>query len=218
MYKAAIFDLDGTLAYTLEDLKTGMNEMLAICSYPLCSTERILENINGGAYEFVRRSLPVHLQDDKEEVDRCFAIYVECYSKHFKDQTCLYDGVADCIAALSAAGMKMAVFSNKQHMHTTALIEKLFPDNPFALVIGQGQFPHKPDPTGALHIAAQFGVTPEEMIFVGDSNVDMTTARNAGMHPVGVTWGYRDRTVLAESGAEIICDTAEALLRAAMQE
>lgn len=218
MYKAAIFDLDGTLAYTLEDLKCGMNEMLTICGYPLCSTERILENINGGAYEFVRHSLPLAVQDDHEVVERCFSVYVESYSKHFKDHTCLYDGIADCIAALSAAGMKMAVFSNKQHMHTTALIEKLFPDNPFALVIGQGAFPHKPDPTGALYIASQFGVPPEEMIFVGDSNVDMATAKNAKMHPIGVTWGYRDRAVLVETGAEIICDTAEELLHTAMQE
>lgn len=202
MFKAVILDLDGTLAYTIDDLRTGMNLMLADMEYPLRSVEQIFEAINCGSREFVRRSLPEEVRDNAEIFEKCFSLYNGYYSQHYLDSTYAFEGIPEVLGAMKAAGLKLAVLSNKGDAHTRNMIEHIFPGGLFDTVLGNsGRFPTKPEPDSALYIAAELGARPDEVLYVGDSNVDMETARNAGFYPCGVLWGYRDASVLIASGA-----------------
>jgi len=200
-----IFDLDGTLAYTIGDLCAAMNGMLSSFGLRTITEEEALRNINFGARQFVRGCLPEEFRENETMVDLAFAKYAECYSRGYLNTTHLYPGVAEGAAFLKARGARLAVFSNKQDAQTKAICAKLFPGDTFDVVMGHnGAFPHKPSPDGALAIAIAFGCRPEEVAFVGDSDVDMKTALNAGMHPIGVSWGYRPTELLLSCGAERI--------------
>lgn len=218
IFKAVIFDLDGTLLYTIDDLHTAMNAMLADLSFPLADHETIMKSINCGAREFVRGCIPEQYRTDEQFIDHAYAIYDRHYARVYADQTKPYPGVTEAAIAVKKAGLKTAVFSNKQDVMTKALIEMKFPAGTFDIVFGHPEpgseiyFPIKPAPDGALYIAEKLGAKPSETALVGDSDVDMTLARNAGMIPVGVSWGYRDETLLrkydpagiAHSGEELI--------------
>ncbi|MBE6636350.1 MAG: HAD family hydrolase [Ruminococcaceae bacterium] len=207
-----IFDLDGTLAYTIGDLTASINRMCLHFGWPSITEEDALRNINFGARAFVRGCMPTELCEDEEAVDRAFRVYSDMYATAYLNTTCLYPGVAEGIAYLKEQGAKLAVFSNKQDAQTKAICEKLFPADTFCLVWGHsGAYPHKPSPEGALAIAEQFGVRPEEIILVGDSDVDMMLAARAGMHPVGVSWGYRPAAMLQTLGAETIVHSLDDL-------
>jgi len=218
MYKAAIFDLDGTLCYTIDDLRTAMNAMLAEKGYPERSVEEILSAINFGAREFVRRSLPESLRDDDDIVEECFRCYSSHYDRHYLDTTYTYDGIVELIADLRRENIKTAVLSNKGDSHTKALIDKLFAKGDFDIVQGgSDRFPTKPDPSCALWIASELKVLPGEVLYIGDSDVDMKTAVNAGFHPCGVSWGYRSVDILRRSGSEYIVQTPAQILTVATQ-
>ncbi|MBQ8185322.1 MAG: HAD-IA family hydrolase [Clostridia bacterium] len=211
-FKGAIFDLDGTLACTLPDLSYSLNEMLKTAGYPTLDEAGVLRSVNFTVREFVRLALPESVQSDENEVDRCLEIYTGIYSKHFCDHTYIYDGLAEVIAQMKSAGIRLAVNTNKEHEHAVAMIEKLCPAGTFELIIGAGIFSGKPDPTGAHHIARELGLDPSHFCYIGDSNVDMETANNAGMHAVGVSWGYRDETVLRATGADVIVHSPAEIL------
>lgn len=205
MFKAVIFDLDGTLCYTIDDLRTAMNAMLCEMGYPARSKQQIYEAINFGSREFVRRSLPEDLRSDEDEVTRCHKCYASHYDVHYLDSTYPYDGIPEVLEELRAKGLKLAVLSNKGDSHTKKMVSELFRDGLFDIVLGgSDRFPHKPDPASALWIASELGVEPREVLYVGDSNIDMETARNAGFFACGVTWGYRDKYVLTSSGASAL--------------
>lgn len=212
MIKAAIFDLDGTLADTLDDLGTAMNGMLRHFGWPERSREELRQFINRGARVFVARSMPEGSWQDMYDpiVDEAITLYNECYDKCFNDQTHPFDGIPEALSRLTAAGIGMGVLSNKQDFFVKPMTEKLFPDT-FGVIRGHGEFPEKPSPESALATAAELGATPSECVFVGDSDIDMKTAVNAGMYPIGVAWGYRDAQVLRAAGAAYIADTPEAL-------
>ena len=201
MIKAVFFDLDGTLCYTADDLRTAMNLMLSEFGMPQRSVSEILGAINCGAREFVRRSMPEDKARDPELVDRCFERYTERYSEHFLDSTYPYPGIPGLVASLGARGIKTAVLTNKGDPHATALMHKLVGDALDRVLGNCGRFPTKPDPASALWIASELGVLPREVLYVGDSDVDMKTARNAGFFACGVSWGYRGVTTLCSSGA-----------------
>ena len=213
MYQAHsyfIFDLDGTLAYTLEDLCSAMNRMLRFFGLREISAEETLKNINFGARTFVRGCLPEELRENEDLVDRAYAKYSEFYAEEYIKTTTLYPYVSEGIQYLKEHGAKLAVFSNKQDVQTKAICEKLFPAGTFEIILGHnGQFPHKPSPEGALYIAELLGGKPEETVLVGDSDVDMKLAANAGIHPVGVAWGYRPKELLLQLGAEKILNSLE---------
>jgi phosphoglycolate phosphatase len=209
--KGFIFDLDGTTANTLGDLKTAMNEMLTANGFPERTDTELLGAINYGARRFVQLSLPEKYRDNDDFITERHLEYTACYDRHFSDTTYLYPGIADTVAGLKKRGLKIAILSNKQHSHCTAIIDKLFPADTFDMVLGQTELPHKPDPTSAFVIAGRLDLRPSEIVFVGDSNIDMQTATSAGMFPVGVSWGYRQPSVLLEYGAQLIISNADEL-------
>ena len=145
------------------------------------------------------------------QFDRCVHSYTTYYGSHYLDNTYIYDGLTEVIGQMKKQGFHLAVCTNKKANHAAEIVEKLIPDL-FEIVVGDGMYPHKPDPTGALAIAADFGAEPSECLFVGDSDVDMRTAKNAGMIAVGVSWGYRDEETLRKSGMDYYVRSPEALL------
>jgi phosphoglycolate phosphatase len=207
MYKYFIFDLDGTLVNTLSDLKNAMNRMLRELSFPEVDEAGVLKAINHGVVEFVKGCLPEDVRNDEELLNKALEIYQGYYTKGYLINTAPYPCIPEALEYLKSKGVKMAVFSNKQDDMTRAICDKLFP-GVFDTVLGgrTGRFHHKPSPEGALYIADVLGADPDEIAFVGDSDVDMHTAKNAGMHPIGVSWGFRPAELLTELGAEtIIC-------------
>jgi len=208
-FRAAIFDLDGTLAYTAGDLLDSMNRMLTEYGCPLKTKEEIMSYISCGERDFVKFSLPTEWQKDDIQIEKCRSTYVSYYNKHFLDTTVLYPGLEDLLARMQKKGIRMAVNTNKTQEHAQAILQKLAP-GVFEMLKGDGHYPSKPDPTGALEIASEFEMSPDEICYIGDSNVDMLTAGNAGMFAIGVTWGYRP-DVLAEAGAKALVSSAEEL-------
>lgn len=211
-FKAAIFDLDGTLADTIEAIRAAINLTMQEYGYPLHTYEEIREYIGNGAKNLVLRSMPADAAWDTEQHARVFLTYQDNYDRgHLATDRC-YDGMPELIAALHAKGVKLAVLSNKQDRHVQGLIAQLFPAGEFSAVMGQmDHLPKKPDPTVPLMIAEQLGVEPSSCAFIGDSEVDMRTAKNAGMPAIGVSWGYRDRDLLSAESPDALADTPQQL-------
>ncbi len=213
MIKLIIFDLDGTLADTLDDIGDAVNSMLSELSFPTLTRRDMLANINRGARELIRRSLPEGARNDEALIARALLLYERYYALCYCKRTYLYQGIRDALSALSEKGIPLAVLSNKQDEFVKTIISTLLPDIHFSCVMGQGRFPTKPSPDAVSYITSLVGATPDETAFVGDSHIDMLTAKNSGAHAVGVTWGYRSREVLTENGAELLIDKAAELLK-----
>lgn len=209
MVKAVIFDLDGTLANTLADLGKAMNKMLEHFSFPQRNRDEILSAICYGQREFVVRSLPEHLRQDSLQIDICQNYYASCYDECYNDSTQPYEGILSCLEALKRAGLKIAVVTNKAQNHAENVCEKCFGRGCFDVLIGGGSgYPAKPSPEAALKAAELMGVKSSECIFVGDSDVDIKTGKNASMLTIGVSWGYRSENVLEAAKADMIVSTA----------
>ncbi len=208
MIKAVIFDLDGTLADTLDDLRTAMNGMLRHFGWAERSREELTRFINRGARVFVALSMPEGSWNDMNDpvVTDALKMYNDCYAECFNELTYPYDGIPDVLSVLAENNIGLGILSNKQDRFVKLIAEKIFSDK-FAVVRGQGEYPEKPNPESALVTAGELGANPEECVFVGDSDIDMKTAVNAGMYPIGVSWGYRDADVLRAAGARFIADT-----------
>ncbi len=211
MIKAMIFDLDGTICDTLDDITDAINVMLCAKRFPTLTRDDTLNNINNGAFELVRRSLPAEHRINNDLIRECLSMYSEAYSKCYDNKSKPYEGMTKVIQELKKRGLKLAVLSNKQDQFVNKIIAKIFPEGLFDLVIGDGHFPTKPDPKSANYICRAFGVLPQECAIIGDSHVDMQTAVNAGLMSVGVSWGYRPINVLIDNGAKIIIQKAEDL-------
>ncbi|MCL2772485.1 MAG: HAD family hydrolase [Oscillospiraceae bacterium] len=208
-YKGIIFDLDGTVADTGEDLSTAMNLMLESFGFEKKSREETLKYINMGAREFVKGCLPdevKNLPNYQDFLEEAFKRYFGFYEEHCLENTHLYGGIAGLVKSLYEKNIKMCVLSNKQDNMTKKIVTSLLNQEYFTEILGftDGRFPHKPKPDSALYLADRMGVTPDKTVFIGDSNIDMNTAQNAGMFPLGVTWGYRPESVLIEAGAKKI--------------
>ena len=213
--EGVIFDLDGTLADTMDDLLTAMNGMLVDLGFATRTREELLCFINRGARYFVGRSLPDGIVPDFNDplVDRALVIYGEHYAKCCLDKTHPFEGVPEAVDELKRAGVRVGVLSNKQDAFVRETVGKLYP-GVFDVVRGQTELPEKPDPAPALAVAGLLGVDPAHCAFVGDSDIDIKTGVNAGMLPVGVTWGYRSEECLVEAGAEVIVHTPDELVAA----
>jgi phosphoglycolate phosphatase len=208
--RAVLFDLDGTLADTLADLASATNWALQQVGCPPCTVDSYRYKVGDGAREMCERALPADKQGLAEDVLRLMG---QQYDKHCFDLTRLYPGIADLISALTQRRLSLAVLSNKPDEFTKRVIAHYFQPSPFAIVRGQlPNVPLKPDPTAALQITQELGIPPAHWLYLGDTNTDMHTARAAGMHPVGVLWGFRDRAELLGSGAEHIVANPRDLL------
>ena len=211
-FDGILFDLDGTLADTLEDLADAMNRVLRGEGLPEHGYAECRRMIGYGIRQLVSAALPAERRD-APTVDRCFALMMADYSQHSLVKTHLYADVPEVLTALRAAGLKLAVLSNKADEPTQRIVAALFADGVFDAVAGaRTDVPLKPDPAGALLIAASLGLEPGRMLYVGDSPTDMRTALAAGMTPVGVSWGFRTRDELLEAGASALLDHPRELL------
>lgn len=212
-YKAAIFDLDGTLVDSLEDLADSANAMLVSYGFPQYGLEEYRYFFGNGARKLMERCLPKEKAAEAAFVEEALEAYNRCYEERMLGKTKPYDGILPLLEALQKRGVLLAVCTNKQQFAADAIAEKMFPAGIFREVVGdQKGMPRKPDPAKVLRIAENFGVQPEEVAYLGDTSVDMETARNAGFLPVGVTWGFRPREELVESGAKILLDHPMELL------
>jgi phosphoglycolate phosphatase len=211
-FKAVIFDLDGTLLDTLEDLADAMNAVLQNNRLPVHDVAAYRYFIGDGIDMLVRRALPFEIADE-QALERFIREMKSEYAVRWTQKTRLYPGILDVLGAFSAAGFELAVFSNKPDEATQHIVQAFLPGFPFRLVIGatSGK-PKKPDPTVALEIADRLRIAPARFIYVGDTAIDMRTAVAAGMFPVGVLWGFRPAEELIAAGAELLVSKPASLL------
>lgn len=204
-YRAAIFDLDGTLADTLRDIADSVNHVLQRHGLPPHPAESYRDMVGNGFTNLIRVAVPFSLRDDTAAVDFILNEAKEYYASHSLVATKPYPGILPMLEELARRGARLAVLSNKPDPMARAMVEALFPGIPFTAVRGEvGGMPRKPDPRAALVIAESTGLAAREWIFVGDSDVDMKTAVAAGMGALGATWGYRDSETLLAAGADLL--------------
>lgn len=206
MIKGIIFDLDGTLADTMPDLQTAMNRMLKFIGYSERTRVELIGAINNGAKEFVRRSLPNEVQDIDFILKSALREYEKQYSMCYLEKTAPYENVEAMLMNLKQKGLKLAVLSNKQDKFVKDIVSKLFDRKTFSVVQGHDKLPLKPNPSSALAIAKKMGVKPSQCLIVGDSDVDIQTAKEAGMESIGASWGYRGLEALENAGATFIIE------------
>lgn len=203
-FEGVIFDLDGTLVDTLEDIADAMDRVLALEGAPGHGYDEYRYLIGRGIRNLVTEALPAELRS-AERIERCYARMLEDYGAHSLVKTRAYEGVPELVRALRADGVPLAIHSNKADGPTQAIVAALLDPGDFAVVAGaRPDAPLKPDPAVALDIASRFGLPPARVVYLGDSDVDMRTGRAAGMVPVGAAWGFRTREELVESGAELV--------------
>lgn len=200
-----IFDLDGTLLDTLDDIAFSMNAALERFGAPSLAADDYRRHVGQGLDELARRVLPEGVRDEAT-VRQCVTAMREVYATRWAHATRPYAGIVAMLETLSARNVPLAVHSNKAHDFTVQTVTHFFGAGTFRAVLGGGKLPLKPDPAGALYLADALCLQPADLLFVGDSNVDMQTAVNAGMHPVGVTWGFRSRQELLDAGARELAD------------
>lgn len=212
--KACIFDLDGTLVNSIGDLHTAMNAVLASHGYPTVTEAQMKIMVGNGIRKLIERATP-----EGADIDACHREFTTYYLAHCLDKTVPYPGISELLAALQAHQIPLGVVSNKADPLAQHIVETLFPMHPFAFITGlRDGIAAKPDPSAPLAACRVLGVSPADCAMIGDSNVDMFTATNAGMRGFGVTWGFRSRQELAEGGAYRIVDTTDALLDALLAE
>lgn len=207
-YKAVIFDLDGTLLNTIEDLKNATNHALTAFGYPARTTEEMKHFVGRGVRYMMAQALPGGEENPQfEEVFQCFRPY---YEAHCQDLTVPYPGIGSLLSRLRLAGCKTAVVTNKLQSAADELIRDLFPDIP--LVVGDSPaVKRKPAPDGVWLALDKLGVDRADAAYVGDSNIDYETAKNAALPCLSVLWGFRTREELIACGADTFFETPEAL-------
>ena len=212
-YKAAIFDLDGTLSESLESIAHTVNLVLTEKGHKEIELERFKVLVGDGARTLIERVLKLKGIEDAGTVEEYFARYLELF-----EEGCLYnlracDGVEALVHDLKARGFKLAVLSNKPDLMTNKCVKAIFGEGVFDRIVGVKEgLKKKPDPAGALALAEEFGVRPEECLYLGDTNTDMKTGKAAGMFTIGVLWGFRDEAELRENKADAIIHKPEEVL------
>ncbi len=211
--QAVLFDLDGTLADTIDDLGGAFNAVLKSHGYPIFPVESYKTMVGNGFLALTRKALPPEAATDDTLVERINAEAEALYSKHFLDLTRPFPGVPELLATLGKKDIVLAVLSNKPDRMVKTIVRSLFPSIGFIATDGnKPNMPHKPDPSAALSIASKSGIPAGNWAFVGDSGVDMKTACAAGMLPCAALWGYRGRQELEEGGAKVLLHDPEDLI------
>lgn len=211
-YKAVIFDLDGTLLDTLEDLASSGNRVLAQLGYPPHPSHAYKYFVGDGMVTLVERILPEE-ERNAELLSRAVDLFRQDYAENWAVKTKPYDGIGVMLDRLHALGVRLCILSNKPDEFTRLCVSRLLPDWSFELVYGQrDHIPKKPDPAGALEITRELGLEHREVLYVGDTATDMQTAARAKLDKVGVEWGFRDARELKENGADYIIDHPRKLI------
>ncbi|MCL1848893.1 MAG: HAD family hydrolase [Clostridiales bacterium] len=210
--KALIFDLDGTLLNTLDDIADSMNSILVKHGLPPHPAQAYKVFVGDGVYNLLRRAAP-----GLDPSGSAFQLIAEEYSDEYlrrqADKTAPYPGIADLLTALSGLGIKIAVLSNKPHDATIKVISHYFPDVCFDAIIGHRPgYPVKPDPGGVYEILEILGLSGEDVLYLGDTATDMQTAAAARLQSIGALWGFRDKAELAENGAVYFAECPQDVL------
>lgn len=218
MRHAILFDLDGTLVDSLEDIADALNAALRDSGYPTHPVAAYRQMVGDGARELVRRAVPSDAREAAGEgfdqlFDQLFARYREHFHRHLVVHTRPYDGIDAMLEALRGLGLALGVVTNKPHGAAREVVERVFSEGTFELVLGQREgIPHKPDPAGLREALAALGAEADAALFVGDSDVDVEAARRAGTRSVGVSWGFRGRAELARAGADHLVDRPDEIV------
>ena len=208
-YTTVIFDLDGTILNTLDDLAASVNFALERCGYPLRTTDEVRQFVGNGIGKLMERSAPSGTGE--EDLAKSHGVFTEHYKDHCADRTCPYDGIKELIAKLRSMGCKTAVVSNKADYAVKSLCKDYFPDMLDVAVGEREGIRRKPCPDSVNEVMELLGADSVATLYVGDSDVDVETAANAGVDCAAVTWGFRSREFLAEHGAVTIVDSVDEL-------
>lgn len=212
--KCAVFDLDGTLLNTIKTITHYLNFALSRSNLPTVSEQECKGFVGDGARMLIKRAIEARGEYSEDLYKKMYEDYNTAYNAEPHYLTEAYDGISLMLRALRESGIRLAVLSNKPHVATLATVEKFFPDTFDAVLGGRDGVPLKPDPTVLLEVIRSLGFEPSECAYIGDSDVDMLTAANAGASlAIGVSWGYRSRELLVDSGADCIADTAPDISR-----
>lgn len=205
MKPCLIFDLDGTLVDSLPGIAASLNRSLELHGLPGHSNAAVCSFVGNGVKVLVQRAAPPG--SDPELIESLVSLFKKDYEQSWRSGTQAYPGIPNLLIDLQRSGYAMAVLSNKTHDFTVDMVAGLFPSIHFGKVLGQREgVPHKPHPAGAFQIAQALGYSPENCVFIGDSTVDLETARNADMPAIAVLWGYHDQAKLTAAGAEILIE------------
>lgn len=209
-YNTIIFDLDGTLLNTLDDLADGVNIALSHHGFPTRSLDEVRMAVGNGVARLMEEMVP----DGKKnpQFDACLATFRTEYAKISKNKTAPYTGIPALLTQLTEAGLHVAVVSNKFHDAVVELVRYYFPEIPTAVGEREAEgIRKKPAPDTVFAVMRKLSVQPEDSVYIGDSDVDIATAQNAGIDCISVTWGFRDREFLIAHGASVLVDTPEEL-------
>lgn len=212
MPKLYVFDLDGTLINSLEDLADSTNYALKKNGFSTYETQKYKYFVGDGVPMLIKRALGERYAEKAQEA--VHADFNEFYNEHYADKTRPYKGCEVLLKAIEKQGAKCAVLSNKPDNFVKIIVKKIYPDFNFAWVQGKMEgVPKKPDPSSLLFILRSLGVKKENTLYIGDSNVDVFTGKNAGITTCGVTWGFRGRGELEAAGADYVVDSPEEILK-----
>lgn len=212
MLKAVLFDLDGTLVNSLEDLAASCNYALTFFGFNTHETEKFKYFVGDGMPKLIERVLPENARDNETKL-KVLEKFLEHYKIHFADNTYAYEGILELLDDIKQLNLKTAVISNKAQKPAEEVVSKVLGDSYFDVICGKREgYPAKPDPTLTLEIIKELDVKPEECLFIGDSGMDCAVAVNSGTIGVGVLWGFREKTELLENGAKYIAETPNEIL------
>lgn len=214
MKKAVIFDLDGTLSDSIHSIKYSGDKALEPFGYGPFTVEQYKYFVGDGAANLVRRALTAGGDRELVHFPEAYARYREVFRENCMYRVRPYEGIPELLATLKEQEVKIAVLSNKPHAETVNVIETLFGKNYFDIIQGQEEnLEIKPSPQGVFRILERLGISPDELLYLGDTATDMKTGKNAGVFTVGALWGFRDRKELEEGGADSLIEYPLELLR-----
>ena len=211
--KLLIFDLDGTISDNLPSIAEAVNLCARHFGFPEKKESEVRLAVGNGVGALLEKTMPKDAVEDEETFSKIKVYFAICYEETQSKLDSCYEGMYEILHELADKGYILAVLSNKPDKLVQMIIKNIFPDGIIAMSLGQTDLPKKPDPTVPLLMAEKFSVSLDNTYFIGDSEVDVLTAKNAGMTSVAVSWGFRDRAVLEDASPDALIDTREELLR-----